>query len=176
MEAISVDTQWAHEVFGYAELGDIRRTNRLLRVAADLSRFCGASFCQANGKDAAAHEGAYRFIRNEAVEPQAIVEAGFMATALKAEKVQTLLAVEDSTTLCYSHAVSAKLGDLGGPEQATGRGFFVHSTLLVDRQSEQTVGLIEQHYWMRPPQSRGQRHQRREREYVCSRSRDDDRS
>jgi hypothetical protein len=166
MNSISVETQWAHQLFGIAELGDIRRTNRLIRVAADLSHFAGASFCQANGHDAAAVEGAYRFIRNEAVDPQAITEAGFVATALRAETVRTLLAVDDSSTLGYRHAVAAQLGDLGGPDQAASRGFQVHSTLLVDAQTEQTVGLIEQHYWMRAEKSRGQKHQRRERDYL----------
>jgi hypothetical protein len=170
MDTLSVEMQWAHELFGYTELGDIRRTNRLIRVAADLSHFAGASFCQANGSDAAAQEGAYRFIRNEAVCPQAIAEAGFLATALRTEPSSLLLAVEDSTTLGYSHQAAEELGDLGGPKNASGRGFLVHSTLLVDAQSEQTVGLIEQHYWMRAEKSRGQKHQRRERDYLCKES------
>jgi hypothetical protein len=166
MDAISVEMQWAHELFGYSELGDIRRTNRLIRVAADLSHFAGASFCQANGQDQAALEAAYRLVRNDAIDPQAIVEAGFVATVLKAETVPLVLAVEDSTTLCFSHKAAEQLGDLGGPANAPGRGFFVHSVLLLDAQTEQTVGLIEQHYWMRPPTQRGKRHQRRERDYL----------
>jgi hypothetical protein len=170
MDAISVETQWAHELFGIAELGDIRRTNRLIRVAADLSHFAGSSFCQANGHDAAALEGAYRFIRNEAVDPQAIREAGFVAAALRAERANTLLAVDDSTTLGFHHRVAAQLGDLGGPQQSTSRGFQVHSTLLLDAQTEQTLGLIEQHDWIRADTSRGQKHQRRERDYISKES------
>jgi hypothetical protein len=100
------------------------------------------------------------------VVPQAVAEAGYCATAAQVQKVPWLLAVEDTTTLCYRHGVAEQLGDLGGPTQAQGRGFLVHSTLLLDGPSGTTLGLIEQHYWMREPQSRGQRHQRRQRDYL----------
>lgn len=166
MSAISVQIQWAHDVFGIAELGDIRRTHRAVRVLADLSHFAGASFCQANGHDAAALEGAYRFLRNDAVDPQALLEAGFVATASRAQRVNTILAVDDGTTLGYHHGVAAELGDLGGPKQSASRGFQVQSTLLVDAETEETLGLMEQHFWTRVDQNRGQKHQRRQRDYL----------
>lgn len=159
-------TQWAHELFSRAQLGDARRTKRLVTVAADLSEQAGASFYQANATDQASLEGAYRWLRNPAVDPAAVAEAGFFATAAQVQDVPWLLAVEDTTTLSYRHAAAEQLGDLGGPPQARGRGFLVHSTLLLHGPTGATLGLIEQHYWMREQAARGQRHQRRERDYL----------
>jgi hypothetical protein len=95
-------------------LGDARRTARLVKLAGAMAGQVGRSPSQACGGDAAANEGAYRLLRNEAVDPQGIAEGGFAATARAAARHTRLLAVEDTTTLSYAHAVVDELGDLGG--------------------------------------------------------------
>src|SRR5260364_332679 len=45
------------------------------------------------------------------------------------------------------------------------RGDQVHSVLLLDALSEQTVGLIEQSHWCREVESYGKKHQRKKRAY-----------
>ena len=92
-------------------------------------------------------EAAYRFLGNQNVHPDAIAESGFAATARLAVSVTTLLAIQDTTSLSYTHQAAEHLGDMGGPANATTRGFFVHSSLLVDAGTGATVGLIEQDYW-----------------------------
>ena len=105
-------------------------------------------------------------LRNEAVEPEAIAQGGFQAAALAAAQVSgDLLAVEDTTTLSYAHAVAEVLGDLGGKAASRKRGFLVHSVLLLEANTGRTVGLIEQERWCRASAARGQRHRRRERAY-----------
>ena len=156
---------WSKETFGGAQLGDKRRTSRLVKVAGDLAQATGVSLAASCQGDRAAQEAAYRFARSPFVEPQAIAEAGFAATAKDAATYATLLAIEDSTTLSYRHGVVDELGDLGGKEDATARGMWVHSVLLVDPESALTVGLVEQERWIRDPEARGQKHQRRERDY-----------
>ena len=59
--------QWAESIFGDAQLGDKRRTKRLVRVAASLSTNTGSSIVCACSGNLAAVEGAYRLIENEAV-------------------------------------------------------------------------------------------------------------
>ncbi len=59
--------QWAEEIFGNADLGDNRRTKRLVKLSSQLATHTGASVVQAAG-DTASIEGAYRFIRNPAVQ------------------------------------------------------------------------------------------------------------
>ncbi len=98
------DKRWARELFGQAELGDQRRTKRLVKLATDLAHDKGATVPQACGKEAAAQEAAYRFIRNEAIEPAQIGRAAYQATAKRAGEHQTMVEIQDSTTLSYHHA------------------------------------------------------------------------
>ncbi len=77
-----------------------------------------------------------------------------------------LLAIEDTTTLSYRHSLAKQLGPLGTKADGKSRGFLVHSVLLVDCQSERTVGLIDQQHWSRDAAQHGRRHKRKERAYV----------
>jgi len=157
--------RWAEHTFGRCELGDARRTRRLVQMAHRCASHAGDAPSRACRGDGAANEGAYRLVRNDAVTPEAIAEGGFMATAEAARGCEEVLAVEDTTVLSYAHAVAAQLGDLGGKAQSAKRGYWVHSVLLLDRPSARTVGLIEQQRWCRSHERRGQRHQRTERAY-----------
>lgn len=157
--------RWAQETFGQCELGDSRRTRRLVEVAMRCASHAGDAPSRACRGDAAANEGAYRLVRNDSVAPEAIAEGGFAATAKAARGCEELLAVEDTTTLSYSHAVAEQLGDLGGKSGSAKRGFWVHSVLLLDAPRARTVGLIEQQRWCRASEGRGQRHRRAERAY-----------
>jgi len=157
---------WAQRTFGECELGDERRTRRLVILGSSLGAHVGSSPYTACRGDEAANEGAYRLLRNAAVEPEAIAEGGFLASVRAARGCAEVLAVEDTTTLSYSHeAAHDELGDLGGPSGRQGRGFQVHSVLLVDAASEHTLGLVEQQRWCRDSAKRGQRHRRGQRAY-----------
>jgi Transposase DNA-binding/Transposase Tn5 dimerisation domain len=160
----SADPPWAEQTFGHATLGDLRRTRRLVQIATDLVRTPGASLVQASIDDAAV-EGAYRFVRNPHVDPLQIAEAGYAATAVRAAPYQTLVEIQDTTTLSYRHQVAPDLGDVGGEADSTQRGILAHSSLLVDPQTEQTVGLLNQHRWMRSSADRGQSSRRGQRAY-----------
>lgn len=156
---------WAQDIFSGCELGDVRRTRRVMKMAGQLAAHTGRSLAQSCDGDEIVQEGAYRLVRNHHVQPQALMEGGFRSTVRQASGCARLLAIQDSTTLSYRHAVRQGLGELGGPGRRAGTGLWVHSSLLVDAASEQTVGLIEQDYWSRPAAQRGQRHQRKERAY-----------
>lgn len=153
---------WAQQCFGGAQLGDARRTKRLVAFAAALAEHTGASIPAACGTNAAAVEGAYRFARNEAIDPEDIAEAGFAATAklLKKLKPKVLLAPEDSTVLSYQHDVE-DLGDVGGPVSSTTQGIWAHSAILVDPETGRTLGLAAQTRWVRDPEDYGKSHERR---------------
>src|SRR5207244_4338972 len=99
-------------------------------------------------------------------EPPRIAQSGFQATVDRVDaRAGDLLAVEDTTTLGYPHDSPVELGDLGGPERSTMRGFHVQSVLLVDRESGATVGLVEQRYWTRDRATRGKKRRRCQRAY-----------
>jgi Transposase DNA-binding/Transposase DDE domain len=157
---------WAKDCFGAAQLGDLRRTNRLVTLAGTLAQHTGASIPSANGNNAAGAEGAYRFARNDAVEPGDIARAGFEATVklLKKLEPKVVLAPEDSTVLSYAHDVD-DLGDIGGPASSKAQGILVHSTILVDPETERTLGLVAQDRWIRAPEDYGKKHERQSKPY-----------
>ena len=146
--------QWAQATFGDCALGDRRRTKRLVDYAAREAESGARSTSRACAGDAAAAEGAYRLMRNENVDPGAIAEGGFQATVEAARECGVVLAIEDSTTLGFEHSAAEELGDLGGPGGTNSRGFWVHSVLLVDGDTEMTVGLVHQQRWVRDPDER----------------------
>jgi hypothetical protein len=157
--------KWAQQTFGGCELGDKRRAGRLVEVEGRLSSNVGEVLSSVCRGDSAANEGAYRWVRNAAVESEAIASGGYLSTARDALECEELLAAEDTTTLSWGHGGSRELGDIGGSAGSKKRGFMVHSVLLLDSGSGSTVGLIEQDRWCREKSKRGQRHKRKERAY-----------
>lgn len=155
--------QWAQDLFGQAQLGDKRRTDRLVRYAADQARHPQDSTLSACQGDQAAALGAYRLLRNEQVDPEKINQAAFEHVARLVARHEVVLALEDTTTLSFFHSVRDQLGDLGGKAQSKKRGYFVHSVLLVEPQSRQPLGLVHQQWWRR--RGRGKKHTRKQRPY-----------
>jgi hypothetical protein len=154
MSVISDEAQWAQMTFGQAKLGDQRRTARLVRLAGDLAVSPELSVDAACLGDEAAAEGAHRLMRNDAVKAQAIAESGFEATAKLAEGTTGwILAIEDTTTLSFTHSVAGQLGDMGGVANARPQGWWVHSVLLAEAESRAPIGLIDQERWTRPTRS-----------------------
>lgn len=68
--------QWAKETFSRADLGDSRRTKRLINISSSLANHIGQSLVQSL-KTPADIEAAYRFTRNQPIEAKAISAAGF---------------------------------------------------------------------------------------------------
>lgn len=150
--------QWSDTTFGNANLGDPRRTERLVKLAASLASAPGKSIVNVS-QSPADMEGAYRFIRNEKVKASAIAEAGFTTTVSCASTYDTLLALEDTTTITYNHkSARSSLGHLNQAEYC--RGLLAHSILLFAPHQKEVVGLIEQTRWTRDITTRGKRKHR----------------
>lgn len=156
---------WAKETFQDCELGDVRRTKRLIKMAAGYAAHIGSSTVACCEGDEAEIEGAYRFIRNTDIKPAAIREGGFQSTARMAEKENQLLAIEDTTTLSYSHRAAEELGYTSNRCTAKSKGFQVHSVLLVSEEKGKTIGLIEQSWTCRELADYGKSKAKRKRPY-----------
>lgn len=142
--------RWAEQQFGSCDLGDVRRTLRLVHYASRQAAQPQASTHVVCAGDDAIAEGTYRWIRNSAIDPKAVEEGPFQATAQACKDRELVLAIQDTTTLTFSHAVADELGsigEIGGHEVA---GILVHSTLMLDAQSRAPLGLIDQQRWCRP--------------------------
>jgi len=153
------DEGWAVNEFGEVDLGDKRRTKRLIRLAEQRSRQPNGSIAASCGRKADT-KAAYRWLDNEAIGAEVILEGHYQASAERAAKEKIVLAVQDTTELNYTdHPATQGMGYLQG---LTIRGMLMHSTLLVTPQRV-PLGLIDQQVWVRPDEEfRVQRDKRKE--------------
>jgi hypothetical protein len=142
--------EWVAVEFGRAELGDKRRTERLMQVASALGQRPRASLPEAANGDEAALKGMYRFFDNDCVEHQAILDSHIGATNERIQAVDTILAVQDSTEVYWTHGAEG-LGTLRGGG-GSHEGCLVHSTLAMTPERV-PLGLLQQQVWRRlgPP-------------------------
>jgi len=141
--------KWAVETFGAAELGDPRRTDRLVKVATALGENPSVSL-PASMRNWADTQGAYRFLSNQAVNHEQIMMPHWMATRSEAEQRRQVLLIGDTTEANLStHKACIGLGPVGRGNKA--QGFFVHSVLAVDAKDKQLLGCMGQEPFVRTP-------------------------
>ncbi|WP_019615382.1 IS4 family transposase [Psychromonas ossibalaenae] len=159
--------EWAQLIFGDTDLGDPRRTKRLTKLAGSMAQNAGESVVKASG-DPATIEAAYRFIRNDNIVPEVIAETGFNHTCEVARECTDVLAIQDTTGISFKHnSLCSELGDVSsantGSKSAKGRSLYVHSTLMLDAENEQIIGLANQKYWFRKEKVAGSKPERQSR-------------
>jgi len=150
---------WAQLEFALADLGDARRTKRLVGVASALAQCPSGTLPQAFD-DWPQLKGAYRLLSNPAVSYEKILEPHWERTRQSCTEPGEYLFIEDTSDLDYSsHTACQGLGQIGNEY---GRGLWLHSTLAVRvsawdlNQCPQTqvVGLAAQKCWARPESKR----------------------
>jgi len=145
---------WAVETFGAAELGDARRTDRLVKVASALGENPSVSLPASMGNWADIH-AAYQFLGNQAVSHEQIMAPHFAAVYQEAAERKQVLMIGDTTDVNLStHQATTGLGPVGRGNKA--RGFFVHSVLAVDAKDKQLLGCIGQQPFVREPAPEGE--------------------
>jgi hypothetical protein len=92
MRSQADDTNWAVNEFADAELGDLRRTKRLVELAHVLAQHPTAALPEACGNGARL-KAAYRFFSNDAIAPQDILLSHIEATSGRLSTVPVVLAV-----------------------------------------------------------------------------------
>jgi len=145
-------TDWANSMFGNAQIGDTRRTNRLIDIASRLADNTGRSAAYACDGQGSLVEGTYRFIRNEKVDASAFRRAAFDTTAALAVDRDEVWLMEDTTSLSFKHGVAMKLGKLGKTTDKA-RGWWVHNSFMIDAETGCSLGLVHQEWWMRPDEA-----------------------
>lgn len=111
------------------DLGDSRRTERLLRLVAELARHPDLSLPRALVTEANL-EAAYRFLGNEAFDFDDVLQGHREQTVTRSEQVGKVLVLHDTTTCRFVHADPREIGYL-----PTGKaGFQAHVSLVVDAQ------------------------------------------
>jgi hypothetical protein len=155
----TIEDGWAEEEFGLVELGDERRTKRLMELARRLGQAPMASLPDATG-DAALLKAAYRFFGNEEIEAQAILGSHIKASYERMKGEGVILAVQDTSLLDWTqHPATSGLGPLRTDKQ---QGLVMHSTLAITPE-RLALGVLSQEVWARDPETFSRLPDRRER-------------
>jgi hypothetical protein len=144
------DATWAEDEFGDADLGDMRRTARLVQLASVLGAQPSASLPDATN-DPATLKAAYRFFANDYVRAESILSSHIQSTTQRMQTVSVVLAVQDTTYLDWTdHPATTGLGPLAA---ASHQGLLAHTTLAITPERV-PLGLLQQQVWARDPQVR----------------------
>jgi Transposase DNA-binding len=166
MDATVTVNGFGREHFGKAQLGDTRRTERLVKAADQIMCHPGGTLPQ-KLSDPADLKALYRLVGRREVTHEAVLATHRERTLrLMREHRGVVLSVHDTTQLDYTSRRS--LRDLGQIAKGRHRGYLCHNTLAVDAASGGVIGLAGQILHKRPRVARGetlkQRRQREDRE------------
>jgi hypothetical protein len=138
---------WADEEFGGAELGDVRRTRALVRVAARVMEAPGgtvAGVCRSSSE----RQAAYDLMSNKAVRPEALLAATASATARRcAEHEYVYVPVDGSSLVLTDRAKNKPLGSIGKRSFPT-RGLKAVNAVAVAPDGR-LEGVLDVKFWVR---------------------------
>ncbi len=158
--ALMGPTAWAQAHFADARLGDKRRTERLVRLAAQIAADPTGGLPEATGRWADL-KAAYRLFDNDQVSFRAIAEPHWLRT--RQGHPEAALILDDTTEIDFGAA--RRIRGVGPVGSGIGQGFLLHSALMVAPEGEAIHGLAGQVLFHRKPAPAGEtRAQRRRRD------------
>jgi hypothetical protein len=125
------------EIAGIA-LGDARLEKRAVKIVESLASSPGDSFPVQAGDDAEL-EALYRFLNNDRLDGEVLLEPHVQQTALRARAAQRVIVVHDTTV--FSFGGEAKREGLGRIKKG-GQGFSAHVGLVVGQDDGVPLGVI----------------------------------
>ena len=158
-----IDTQgWAEQQFGGCDLGDKRRTKRLIQVAQQVANHPAASFPK-QMETWGDLKAAYRLFDAEEVTFAAVAGPHWQQT--RSVESGRYLILADTTEIDFGY--DRQIEGLSRIGNGSGTGFLLHNGLLVEAGSRSLVGLAGQtiHYRKKAPKNEHQSQRfKRERE------------
>src|SRR5690349_4302776 len=147
---------------------DERLNKRLRLLVAGLNREPSLSLPQALGD--AELEGAYRFLSNHRVTPEAILVSHFAATRRRCERDQVVLVAHDSTSFSYRHDGEREgLGRAKRGNEKSRQTFLAHFSLALSGDgSRRALGVAGLNTWTRGEEATGTEYQRWEAQMRSS--------
>lgn len=135
---------WAEEELGTVNLGDARLDRRAVLLLERLGQKPSASIpgaCECWAETAAA----YRFLRNDDVRWNRVMEPHWQASQARMGQHEVVLCLQDTTELNYNGQDIEGLGPLNYETQ---RGLYLHPTYVVSTQRE-PLGVTNAWSWAR---------------------------
>jgi len=152
--------QWVMRQYRSLDLPDKRLEDRCLRIAMDLTENPSGSLNQASD-DWGQAKAAYRFIENPRLTAEDLQTPIGAAAAKACAHHQTILAIQDTTTLSFDSARQAEgLGAIN--DSSAARGMFFHPVLAIQPDGL-AIGLLDQQCWCRGTKVAHQAKKRTER-------------
>lgn len=158
------EREWAEEEFGSAELGDVRRTARLVDIATAVADKPHAIVLKAI-EASAAREGTYRFLRNPHYESDELDRARGVACVGRTADVEgdVIIAVDQVTFTLPDYTGQRGFGTVAN-RGSEARGVHAMTALALDG-SGVPLGILGQVYWSRseepgPSRVRGDKKER----------------
>lgn len=146
--------EWAQVTFGECRLGDRRRTKRLVKLAEQAAaRPDGSTPEQTESWGDC--KAAYRLFEQEEVTFEAIIAPHCEQTRNGCRPGDVKLLINDTTEIDYGAGRQAR--GLGPTGKGSGKGFFLHSALMVDAADGRVDGMAGQLLFYRQPKSKHQK-------------------
>ena len=145
--AVTLDVEtWAQEQFGECELGDQRRTNRLVTFAVQAAQNPDASPPRQTEQWGDLN-AAYRLFNEEDVTFAAVI-APHCAQTKEQMSSGVWLIINDTTELNFGYLRDIEgIGRVGSLKD---RGFFLHTALAMRGDGKEFVGIAAQDLYKRP--------------------------
>lgn len=144
---------WSEKQFGTCNLGDRRRTDRLVRYARQMAEKPDASTPKQT-ESWGNCKAVYRLFARPEVTFDSVTQTHYQNT--QAMPPGRYLVISDTTEIDFGYrSPRAGLGQLTGTHR---RGFFLHSSLIVDADTHAVTGLGKQELWARPLQKKKRVH------------------
>ena len=160
MEVLPDAALWAEQHFGTADLGDRRRTRRLVTSAAKIAAHPEKPFTEVfDWNDL---RGFYGLCHRSEATLAAVMSPHWQQTRQAMSHEPLVLTVHDTSELDYSsHRRLTGVGQIGNEH---GKGFLQHNSLAVVPQPRRVLGLVFQQLRVRQPAPAGENtHQRKRR-------------
>lgn len=139
---------WARREFGDAELGDERRTKRLVEIATGALRRPAGRITEVFNSDAE-RQGAYDFLESEQIRADALLDATARASIRRVAKQSHAFVAIDGTSLSLvDHQSSKDFGAIGAYKDF-GRGLKLMHAYVIDQVGVPS-GVSSQIWWTTP--------------------------
>lgn len=133
--------------FAGSDLGDKRLNRRLIEIAKVLAENPEKSFPKASGT-AAQLRGTYRFMNNDSVTPDGVLDPHRKQTTARARQAGEVLVLHDTTELEFPGDEHRE--GLGFLRSAKDDGFLLHCSLVVSADgTRRPLGVIASRTWAR---------------------------
>jgi hypothetical protein len=142
-QCLSRSETFGEQHFGQTQLGDRRRTRRLVDLADTIVQHPGGSLPD-KLKSPAKLEALYHLMKCESVTHQSVLQAHRQRTAEQMrERLDYTLIIHDTTELDFTtrESLGDELGQIGNGNH---RGYLCHNSLAVDPSNREVIGLTNQ--------------------------------